>query len=183
VSVYNGTDMGGVGAFSHQMDQKGVLTHTHLEENRHHGGKKTDLPDPVALPNGVNPVGPISIADYTYQLGDLQVPGKPGRPPVVTAGQSLTFQNEDGSQPTDVYHTITACRAPCNRSTGIAYPIANAPVSFDSGQLGFNSTPYHAPAVDRDTWETPEDLKPGTYTYFCRIHPFMRGSFRVIKDK
>ena len=22
-------------------------------------------------------------------------------------------------------------------------------------------------------------LKPGTYTFFCRVHPFMRGSFRV----
>ena len=24
--------------------------------------------------------------------------------------------------------------------------------------------------------------KPGTYTYFCRIHPFMRGSFRVVPN-
>ena len=23
------------------------------------------------------------------------------------------------------------------------------------------------------------NLPAGTYTYFCRIHPFMRGSFRV----
>jgi len=27
--------------------------------------------------------------------------------------------------------------------------------------------------------ETPQDLPSGTYTYFCRIHPFMRGAFRV----
>ncbi len=26
---------------------------------------------------------------------------------------------------------------------------------------------------------TPADLTAGTYTYFCRIHPFMRGAFRV----
>ena len=25
------------------------------------------------------------------------------------------------------------------------------------------------------------NLKAGTYTYFCRVHPFMRGSFRVQK--
>ena len=25
----------------------------------------------------------------------------------------------------------------------------------------------------------PSDLPDGTYTYFCRIHPFMRGAFRV----
>jgi plastocyanin len=29
------------------------------------------------------------------------------------------------------------------------------------------------------TWKTPRDLGPGTYTYFCRVHPFMRGAFRV----
>jgi len=24
------------------------------------------------------------------------------------------------------------------------------------------------------------NLPPGTYTYFCRVHPFMRGAFRVL---
>ena len=56
-------------------------------------------------------------------------------------------------------------------------------MSFDSGQLGFNYNNYgglvKAPAADRDTWKTPKALEPGTYNYFCRIHPFMRGSFRV----
>jgi plastocyanin len=52
-------------------------------------------------------------------------------------------------------------------------------VEFDSGELGWG--PEGAtPAANRNTWSTPDDLKPGTYTYFCRIHPFMRGSFRVI---
>jgi uncharacterized membrane protein YdfJ with MMPL/SSD domain len=26
----------------------------------------------------------------------------------------------------------------------------------------------------------PKALPAGTYTYFCRVHPFMRGGFRVI---
>jgi plastocyanin len=30
-------------------------------------------------------------------------------------------------------------------------------------------------------YKTPKNLRPGTYTYFCRIHPFMRGAFRVVK--
>ena len=54
------------------------------------------------------------------------------------------------------------------------------PDTFDSGQLGFNYAGFGAPAVERDTWTTPKDLKPGTYSYFCRVHPFMRGSFRVV---
>ena len=32
-------------------------------------------------------------------------------------------------------------------------------------------------------YKTPKSLTPGTYTYFCRIHPFMRGSFRVVPKK
>jgi plastocyanin len=184
VSVYDGTDVGGFNDFSNKIPQKGVLTHSHLAENRHHGGDPTNkYSDPLKLASAGKPLGPIDIQDYTYQQGDLQVPGKDGRPPTVKAGQSLTFVNLDGSQPADSYHTLTACRAPCDRSTGIAYPIANANVSFDSGQLGYNSTPFNAPAIGTDTWKTPKTLKPGTYTYFCRVHPFMRGSFRVISAK
>jgi plastocyanin len=75
-----------------------------------------------------------------------------------------------------VWHSITACKAPCTASTGIAYPLADATVQFDSGQLGNAG----APTAGRDTWSTPTDLDPGTYTYFCRVHPFMRGAFRVL---
>ena len=78
----------------------------------------------------------------------------------------------------DIFHTITACKAPCNRETGIAYPLADAPVEFDSGELGFGPAGFTA-AANRDSWATPANLKAGTYTYFCRVHPFMRGAFRV----
>ena len=30
------------------------------------------------------------------------------------------------------------------------------------------------------TLKTPKTLKPALYTYFCRVHPFMRGAFRVV---
>ena len=73
---------------------------------------------------------------------------------------------------------ITSCRAPCNRSTGIAYPLANGPVRFDSGNLGFGPA-FATAAANRNTWRTPRGLRDGTYTYFCKIHPFMRGAFRV----
>jgi hypothetical protein len=36
-------------------------------------------------------------------------------------------------------------------------------------------------AANTASWQTPKTLPPGTYTFFCRIHPFMRGSFRVVK--
>jgi hypothetical protein len=34
--------------------------------------------------------------------------------------------------------------------------------------------------IGRAAWKTPKDLKAGLYTYYCRIHPFMRGAFRVV---
>ena len=36
-----------------------------------------------------------------------------------------------------VWHSITSCKAPCNRGSGIGYPLANGPIKFDSGQLGY----------------------------------------------
>ena len=60
--------------------------------------------------------------------------------------------------------------------TGIAYPIADGDVQFESGTLGSAAVPPTTGALE---WRTPDDLDPGTYTYFCRIHPFMRGAFRV----
>ncbi len=54
--------------------------------------------------------------------------------------------------------------------------VAGRHVQFDSGQLGDRT-----PAVGRMDWKTPKSLPLGTYTYFCRIHPSMRGAFRVKK--
>ena len=98
-------------------------------------------------------------------------------PPVASAGTPLRFGNFDAGG--SIFHTVTACRAPCNRSTGISYPIANGRFQFDSGQLGYGPTGLSA-AKNRIDWTTPASLPPGTYTYFCRVHPFMRGAFRVL---
>ena len=54
-------------------------------------------------------------------------------------------------------------------------PIADGPVQFESGTLG-SAVP---PATGALEWTTPDSLDAGTYAYFCRIHPFMRGAFRV----
>jgi len=179
-AVYDGTDVGGMDALSDKIPQRGVLTHGHLAENNHHGGDPAGLPNPLDLPNG--PFSNlIDIQGYQYAQGDLHSQGAAARPPTVHPGQSLTFKNLDAAPSVNTFHTITACKAPCNRSTGIAYPIANGPVTFDSGQLGYNYAGFGAPAVSRDTWQTPNNLSPGTYSYFCRVHPFMRGSFRVVK--
>ena len=167
---------GGVDPFSGKLDRHGRLTHGHLRENRNHGGTPGGLSDPRTLAAVPAALDPLAISNFLYGQGDLLRGGAASRPPEIAPGQSLTFINRDAAD--TIYHTITACRAPCNRTTGIAYPLANGPVDFDSGELGYGPQGF-TPAANRDTWTTPSNLGPGTYSYFCRIHPFMRGSFRV----
>jgi plastocyanin len=159
--------------FERRVDYAGRPSHGHLPENDNHGGGPAGMPNPVALPDGAAINGPLDIVNFKYTVGDLSLPGMAGRPPVVRRGQSITFRNRDDGR--DVYHSITSCKPPCNRATGIAYPIADGPVQFESSTLG-SAVP---PATGRLEWSTPRNLDPGTYTYFCRIHPFMRGAFRV----
>jgi plastocyanin len=167
---------GGVDPFRGKIERRGRITHGHLAENDNHGGEAGGLRDARTLPDGPAAADPVAITDFLYGQGDLLRGGAASRPPVVAAGQQLAFRNTDAAR--TIFHTITACRAPCNRTTGIAYPLADGPVDFDSGELGFGPAGF-TPAANRDTWSTPSNLGPGTYTYFCRVHPFMRGAFRV----
>jgi len=160
--------------FTTKVDQPGLLTHGHLPENDNHGGTE------VALPNATKfaptpATGPLGIDNFIYSTGDMTSPAK--TIPQVTAGQQLTFVNNDAPRLNGIWHSITACKAPCNKQTGIAYPLADADIQFDSGQLGVAGPP----TAGTISWQTPADLPPGLYTYFCRIHPFMRGAFDVSK--
>ena len=173
--VYMADSGPGKDPFKRRVDLPGRPTHGHLPENDNHGGKRTPLPDARKLADGPAPPGTIDILDFKYTLGDLSLSGASGLPPVVQQGQALNFRNADDGR--RIYHSLTSCKAPCNRSTGIAYPIADGPVQFESNTLG-SAVP---PATGALEWQTPRNLDPGTYTYFCRIHPFMRGAFRVKK--
>jgi plastocyanin len=174
----DGADQGGgVDPFAGPVDTRGRITHGHLPENDNHGGGPLAvLPDPRRMLDGTTTTT-VTVKDFLYGQGDLSLGGRAGRPAVVRQGRSLTFRNDD-SDKRPIYHTITACREPCNKRTGIAYPLANGRADFDSGELGFGPR-FATAAANRDTWKTPKNLKPGTYTYFCRVHPFMRGAFRV----
>jgi plastocyanin len=161
--------------------ENGVETHGHLAENDNHGGDPTGAANPFSLPSAPVPGRTIGIQSFAYQSN----PSAGLSIPTIEPGQSLTYQNLDAVPAVNAFHTITACKDPCTGKTGIAYPIANGPVTFDSGELGFNGNQGSiggAPASGTDTWKTPSDLPAGTYTFFCRIHPFMRGSFRVEKQ-
>ena len=165
----------GTDPFVAPVDVKGVLTHGHLPENDNHGGQPSDLfLDLTAAPSGPT-TGTVGITDFVYAPGDMAV-GVGSSVPTVAPGGSIRFVNNEATATTaGVWHTITACKAPCNAATGVAYPLADADVQFDSGELGDAGDP----TAGRLDWTTPTDLADGTYTYFCRIHPSMRGAFRV----
>jgi plastocyanin len=170
----NGTD-----PFAKKVDVPGVLTHGHLPENDNHGGPTPDpehYVDLTKLPSKMLPDGyVIDISNFVSARGDMSIATSV---PTIKAGQALTFKNLDSPLGNGIWHTITACKSPCDGKTGIAFPLADAHIVFDSGELG--NAPE--PASGTDTWSTPRNMPPGTYTYFCRIHPFMRGAFRIVAD-
>jgi plastocyanin len=162
--------------FTDPIKTTGEPTHGHLAENDNHGGGATGLPDARTLPDGQTIDNRVGIFGFNYTPGNLGLGGGLGNPPTVPQGQALSFDNPDAAA--QVFHTVTACKAPCNGATGISYPLADGDPDFDSGELGYGPTGFTA-AANKHEWLTATDLKPGTYTYFCRVHPYMRGAFRV----
>ena len=162
------TDTSGPDPFVTVVDPDNTaITHGHLPEADRHGG-----------PDG--PAGPaaqrvswsdVGIAAYAY------LPGQGGSIPVVQRGQPLRFYNFDAAA--QIFHTVTACAAPCNGPTGISYPLANGPIDFDSLELGFGIPGVTAASNRIDFTIDTAAFAPGEYTYFCRVHPFMRGAFAV----
>ena len=180
-------DQAGTDPFAHAVDERGHVTHGHLAEDNNHGGAYPLSTTAVASTDCSRRT--VQITQFQYLPGDFTATGADRCIPTVAQGHSLTFVNDDASplspgNPLDpsraylasVFHTVTSCQNPCGLNTGISYPLANGAGGYDSGQLGLGT-----PATGRLDWSTPTSLKPGTYTFFCRIHPFMRGVFRVIQ--
>jgi hypothetical protein len=179
-------DQSGTDPFTHATDQKGHVTHGHLAENNNHGGSSSVGVNLRKFPTCLT--HKVIIGGFHYTPGDFTSTGPQRCVPTVRRGQSITFVNNDAyATPFDlfnpspqyllsIFHSVTACQYPCGLNTGISYPLANGAGNYDSGQLGDGT-----PAIGRLRWSTPTSLKPGTYTFFCRIHPFMRGVFRIIR--
>jgi plastocyanin len=173
-------------------DAGGILTHGRLPENIDKKARKNHkLPDPrdVKSKGRRVPAEGLKIDDFGYSVGGYgAVSGfyytRWFRPPVVKPGQTVTFTNLDAlptmSQEEQAWHSVTSCKPPCNRGAGIGYPLAGGPLKFDSGQLGYGTGLSTGVTTGSNEYTTPPLPKAGkTYTYFCRIHPFMRGSIRV----
>ena len=130
----------------------------------------------------------VQIAQFQFDPGDFTATGPDRCIPTIRQGQSLKFVNDDASplSPGDpinpsaaymvsVFHTVTACQDPCGLNTGISYPLANGSRPFRLRPAGAG----HA-RLGQAELEHADVLKPGLYTFYCRIHPLMRGVFRVL---
>jgi hypothetical protein len=171
---------GGVTGKQRRLCTVGLPTHGHYPENGNYGG-----------PSGAwdgrpgAPTSNVAIANFVYAPGDLSTRSMTGVPQV-KLGTNLRFTNTEGA---GIYHTITSCRFPCLGQTGAAFPLADGRTSqgreldVDSAELGFGAPGISAPKQRLD-WELPVTTEAGyrpgeTVTYFCRVHPFMRGAFEV----
>ena len=172
-------------------DEGGILTHGRLPENVDKKARKDlKITDPRKVKSKGKrvPASGIEINGFGYSPGGFSAfkkfPVGEMRPPVVKPGSSVTFTNFDAlpdmTDNEQAWHTITSCSAPCNLGAGIGYPLARGKVKFDSGQLGYGSFTSSEVTTGSNVYTTPPLTQPGkTYTYFCRIHPYMRGSIRV----
>jgi plastocyanin len=161
-------------------DQGLAVTHGHLPENNNYGAAQGAWEASTG-----SPTDNVTIANFLYAPGDLSTIEMSGVP-TVKLGQTLDFTNVDGAV---IYHTVTSCAFPCLGQTGVSFPLADGATStgreldFDSSELGIGA-PEIGPAKQTLRWGLPvtreQGFEPGeVVTYFCRIHPGMRGAFEV----
>jgi plastocyanin len=174
---------------------RGQITHGHLPEASDFGGCDDGDTACQALTKKVGPVvDSIGVGNFTYGVADLGVVGQTGIPRVMV-NKPVTFYNADTSA--DIWHTITRCAAPCDGPTGLDYPLADGeagPMDFESmdigwgvfftpakGQVGGDTGKSYDQTLRDGAYWTYTPTKTGVYTFFCRIHPFMRGVIKVVK--
>ena len=177
-----GCESGGLLASDKKLCTRGLVTHGHYKENGNYGGPKGDW----TMKSG-SPASDVGIANFLYEPGDLSTASMTGIP-TVKLGGSLRFTNAEGPA---IYHTVTTCKFPCLGPTGAAFPLPDGQTSLgrdldlDSSEMGFGVPEISAPkqSLEYKIDVTEEaGYKPGeTVTYFCRVHPFMRGAFEVSK--
>ncbi|HEX9775618.1 MAG TPA: hypothetical protein VGB83_08555 [Actinomycetota bacterium] len=133
------------------------------------------LPDAWATDGDV--VDTIHVANFLYLPGDISLQSAMGLPKV-QQGTTLTLVNDDAAM--NVRHTFTSCALPCNGGYVSNYPLPDG--EFDTDKMG-NVDPIDGgfsgdwqPIYELDT----AGLDPAVYSYYCRIHPSMRGAFEVV---
>ena len=175
---------------------RGQVTHGAVPESSNAGGPCTESTCPPLPEKDGELVTDIHSVGFTYGNADLGVIDTLGVP-LVKKGSTVRLWNEDTVA--NVWHTYTRCKEPCSGTTKINYPVANGGkgpddlMDFDSAEIGFGllyepaksqiggGEPYDAEwAADGVYWNF-KPTETGTFSFYCRIHPGMRGAFRVVE--
>lgn len=180
---------------------RGTITRGELGGHAGGGGEQE-----ITAPDGPE-TSDVFIGGFLYQPGDQGSIGATGLP-MVDPEEPLTFWNLDAfwnvyhtvtacEYPCNGGHGIDYPLADFGYGRADLAPDGDGPVTFDSGELGYS--PPFGPAKSQIPPSSSDDpvgwaqngvswsivpselgLEPGeTYTYFCRIHPTMRGAFKV----
>ncbi|HEX8074786.1 MAG TPA: PQQ-binding-like beta-propeller repeat protein [Thermoleophilaceae bacterium] len=136
------------------------------------GGPPCEKAEAPPKESDFKPQTTVHIANFSYLPGDRSSSLGGGTYPTIAPGEQLTFVNDD--QFANIRHSVTTCPWPCNGKYVANYPLADG--RWDSGTLGYDVIDGGSP---NPRASTPANLPQGVYTYFCRIHPWMRGAFRV----
>lgn len=169
---------------------------THGPAGAHHGhhghqGPGSPSPGAPARPGAGSGLSEVPIEGFTFGPADRRIVGSGSGVPQVRVGQTLRFTNLDTAA--RIPHTVTRCPAPCDGSDPLAGSGSGDPadvMDFDSGEIGYGL--FFQSAKGQVGWDPPSgeavragavyELTPtaaGTYTFFCRIHPWMRGVFEA----
>ena len=175
----------------------GQVTHGHLPEAGVFGGTGER---PLPAKRG-RLISEIHSTAFTFGEADMALWETAGIPQV-KINKPLRFYNPDTAA--DIWHTFTRCKEPCNGAYGLNYPSANGGkgpddlMDFDSTEIGYGlfvspassqispsgpNRPFNKPPREFVEDGLFYDFTPtalGTYTFWCRIHPGMRGAFEVI---
>ena len=122
----------------------------------------------VAMPARAVPGSVVITTGSTYYPGDDCVPASgpcvPAPPLVLARGTQLTYVNLEAST---FAHTVTSSAKRFIRFGGrrIARPL------FDSGAIGVGKS---------GDVRGISSLKPGTYHFYCTIHPLMQGTLTIV---
>lgn len=161
---------------------RGNVTHGSMPSRQDHADCSTLGTCPPLNPNRVELASKtITMQGFNYGQMDLAIAQTAGIP-TTPVGEQLTFENPDLAAM--IWHTVTACAEPCTGTTSASYPYPATDgtlVDFDSTVLGvgLGAATAGAGGLGVTSWKfTPE--VPGVYTFFCRIHPFMRGAFEAV---
>lgn len=176
---------------------RGMPTHGQSVESGNTGGC---TPDTCPEVPGLDVEGPlvtdIFSVGFTYGRADFGVVGLNGIPRV-TIDEPVRLWNLDAD--VRVWHTYTRCAMPCTGSTKVNYPTPDGGtgkgdvMNFDSGNIGWGllfepttsrfgaEDPYDETFVQRSQYIEFTPDTTGTFTFFCRIHPGMRGVFEVVE--